>query len=159
MLDYVYGYDELIATFVGELIPAVRGRGFGRCKTIGVIQDSALIAGLVYHHYNPDAETIEISGAALPGKAWLSRETIKRMYQYPFLGCRCQMVINHVPADDERQLRQLAAYGYAFIKVPRALGRHRDAVLCLLTIEDWQTNKFNKRLKHHEGVVPLEEAA
>jgi len=160
MLDYVYGYDELVAKFVAGLIPEARSRGFGRCKTIGIIQDIALIAGLVYHNFNPDAGTIEISGAALPGKAWLSRETLKRMYQYPFLGCHCQMVVNHVAAEDERQLRQLAVYGYSFITLPRALGRDRDAVRCQLTREDWEANKFNRRLKHHLGVeTPLEEAA
>lgn len=159
-MDYVYGYDEIIAKFVGELVPSTRGRGFGRCKTIGVIENGKLIAGLVYHNYNPEAGTIEISAAALPGTLWLSRETLKRMYQYPFLGCHCQMVINTVPADDERQLDMMARFGYALIKIPRALGRNRDAVLGLLTREDWENNKFNQRWKHHLGVeVPLEEAA
>lgn len=160
MLDYVYDHDEIVADFVAALIPACRGRGFGRCKTIGVVEGGLLIAGLVYHNYDPDAGTIEISGAALPGHYWMTRETLKRMYQYPFLGCRCQMVINRVPADDERQLRQLAAYNYMFIRVPRALGRDKDGVLCLLTREDWEANKFNQRWKHHLGVEPaIEEAA
>ena len=67
MLDYVYNYDELVARFVAMLIPHCR-RGFGRCKTIGVIDDAGqLIAGLVYHNYDPEAGIIEISGAALPG--------------------------------------------------------------------------------------------
>ena len=55
MLDYVYNYDELVARFVAMLIPHCR-RGFGRCKTVGVIDDAGqLIAGLVYHNYDPEA--------------------------------------------------------------------------------------------------------
>ena len=55
------------------------------------------------------------------------------MYQYPFFGCHCQMVINRVPAEDERQLRMLAVFGYSLIRVPRGLGRDKDLVLATLT--------------------------
>jgi len=159
MLDYVYGYDEIVGKFVADLIPHCRERGLpAASKTIGVIDgEGRLIAGLVYHGYQPEAGVIEISAAALPGKYWLTRETIRRMYQYPFLQCQCQMVVQRVAATDERQLRQLAAYNFAFIRIPRLLGRDQDAVLCLLTYEDWAANKFNKRYKHH--LPQFEEAA
>lgn len=158
-MDYLYNQDEAVADFVRQLIPSVRARGFSKCKTIGIIDGGLLIAGLVYHNYDPDAEIIEISGAALPGEYWMTRETLKRMYQYPFLGCRCQMVINRVPAEDERQLRMLAAFGYSLILVPRGLGRDKDLVIATLTREEWEANKFNKRLGHHLGVDPQQEAA
>jgi len=75
MLDYVGNYDELVSSFVAAMIPHCR-RGFGRCTTIGVVDESRqLVAGLVYSNYDPDAGTIEISGAALPGVHWLSRRT------------------------------------------------------------------------------------
>ena len=159
ILNYAYGYDEAVAKFTADLIPSVRDRGFGKCATIGVVEGGMLIAGLVYHNWDPAAGTIEISGAALPGHYWLTRETLKVMYQYPFFGCQCQMVINRVPAEDERQLRQLAAFNYSFIRVPRGLGRNKDLVLCLLTREAWEGNRFNKRLQHHIGVEPKQEAA
>jgi hypothetical protein len=151
MLDYVYGHDAVVARFVADLIPHCR-RGFPEtARAIGVIDaDGGLIAGLVYHNYDPEAEAIEISGAALPGKHWLTRGTIARMYQYPFLGIGCQMVFQRTPATDERLLGMLAAYDYTFVKVPRMFGRERDGVLCLLTVEAWQNNRFNKRLRHHE---------
>jgi hypothetical protein len=160
-MDYIYGYDEIVARFVADLIPAIRGRGFSACKTIGIIDDGGmLVAGLVYHNWDPPAETIEISGAALPGKQWMTRETLKRMYQYPFLGVRAQMVINRVAFEDKRQLRMLAAYGYTFYQIANGLGRGKDLVIATLTREDWEANKFNQRLKHHLGVEPpLEEAA
>jgi RimJ/RimL family protein N-acetyltransferase len=158
MLDYVYGHDEIVSHFVATLIPHCR-RGFGpAAKAIGVIDEGRLIAGIVYHNYDPEAGIIEISGAALPGTYWLSRETLRRMFQYPFHGCRCQMVVQRTPADDERLLGVLARYGYAFVTIPRLFGRDRDGVVCLLTREAWENNKFNQRLRHH--VEPaLEEAA
>jgi len=160
MLRYVYGQDELVAHAVAQLIPHVGNYGFGSAaKAIGVIdEEGLLIGGLVYHNYDPQAEVIEISGAATNSR-WLTRETIRRMYQYPFHVCGCQMLFQRTPADSVKLLSQLAAYDYTFIKVPRMFGRHRDGVLCTLTYEDWCNNRFNQRLKHHLVDAPQEEAA
>jgi hypothetical protein len=160
MLDYVYGHDQIVAEFVAELIPHCR-RGFGpHCKAIGVIDRTGrLLAGIVYYNYDPEAEIIEIAGAAMPKVPWLTRDTLRVMYQYPFLQCHCQMVVQRTPADDERLLGMLAAYGYSFVTVPRLFGRERDGVICSLTYEDWINNRFNKRLKHHLMGEAIEEAA
>jgi hypothetical protein len=129
MLNYVYGYDQIVSRFVAALIPHCR-RGFGpHAKAIGVLDgDGKLIAGIVYHNWDPDAGIIEISGAAVPRKQWLTRETIKRMYSYPFHVCDCQMVVQRTPADDGRLLGMLAAYGYELTPLPRMFGRDRDGV-------------------------------
>ena len=130
MLQYIYGYDEGVAAFVARLIPHCR-RGFGpNIKAIGIADHEQIIAGLVYHNFDPEAGIIEISGAALPGKHWLTRETIKRMYQFPFHQCDCQMVVQRTPADDEWLLGILARYGYTFMLLPRLFGRDRDGVIC-----------------------------
>lgn len=159
MLRYVYGHDDIVAEFVRKLIPHCH-RGFGKCRTIGIInEDGVLIAGIVYNNYDPDAEVIELSGAAIDPR-WLTRESIARMSRYPFLELGVQMVVQRTPMDNEPLLRQLAATNYTFIKVPRMFGRERDGVLCLLTYEDWVDNKFNKRFGHHlREPVPAEEAA
>ena len=159
MLDYVYGHDETVADFVAMLIPHCRERGFGACKTIGVVdEEGTLIGGVVYHNYDPEAGVIEISGGAINPR-WLTRRTIAQMYQYPFLQLGVQMIVQRTPADNERLLRQLAAYDYMFVKVPRMFGRDRDGVLCMLTVEDWEKNRFNKRLGHHLAVEQQQEAA
>ena len=161
MLDYVYGHDQEVAQAVASLIPHCR-RGFGpNVMSIGIIEDGALIAGLVYHNWDPEAGIIEISGAALPGKRWLTRETIKHMYRYPFQVCGCQMVVQRTPADDERLLYMLLRYDYDLIPIPRMFGRDRDGVVCCLTREAWEANRFNKRLRHHlpDAVSPIYEAA
>lgn len=151
MLDYVYGHDKMVADFVAQLIPSCRARGFpAASKAIGVIDEQGnLIAGVVYHNWEPEAQIIEMSGATLPGKNWLTRNTLKRIFQYPFLQLRCQMIVQRVAAADERLLRIFAAYGYMLIRVPRMLGRDRDGVLALLTYEDWMNNRFNARWKHY----------
>jgi hypothetical protein len=160
MFDYVYGHDALIADFVSKLIPELHGRSLARSsKAFGVVnKDGALIAGMVYHNWDPEAGVIEMSGAATDPK-WLSVETLRRMYTYPYLGLRCQMTFMRVAADNERLLRQLAAFNYTFIRMPRMLGRDKDAVLCQLTYEAWCDNKICRRYKHHLEQVNVSEAA
>jgi RimJ/RimL family protein N-acetyltransferase len=161
MLDYVYGHDETVAHFVAQLIPVMGGREFAPAsKAIGVIdEDGRLIAGLVYHNWDERAGTIEMSGAALPGKYWLTRETLKRIYQYPFLQMGCQMVIMRV-AEDNVVLRTLKQLGYAFVRIERLLGRNKDGIVCTLTFEAWSDNKINRKYRHCVvDVDPIEEAA
>jgi hypothetical protein len=163
MLSYIYGHDQIVSQFVAALIPHCR-RGFGpNIKTLGVVDngDGSLVAGIVWHNWDPEAQILEISGAAIPGAQWLTRETLKHMYRFPFHVCNCQMVVQRTPADDERLLYMLSRYDYAFVTVPRLFGRHRDGVVCMLTREAWENNRFNKRLKHHvkDAQPPIEEAA
>ena len=155
MLRLIYEQHEAVAQFVVRLIPHNGGHGFGKAKTIGVIdEDGRLVGGVIYGNYDPVAETIEMAGAAITPR-WLTRRIIEAIYQYPFLQCGCQMIYQRTPADDERLLRQLAAGGYSFIKIPRMFGRNRDGVLCMLTYEDWTNSKFIRR----SAVPAIEEAA
>jgi len=159
MLRYVYDHPNEVCAFVADMIPHIGGRSFGAAAAIGVIDENGrLIAGLVYNNYDPVSATIEISGASID-RRWLTRGTIARMYQYPFVQCGCQMIYQRTPADNEHLLRMLAVYDYTFLKVPRMFGRDRDGVLCTLTIEDWQANRFNRRLRHHEVLDALHEEA
>jgi len=149
MLRYVYDHSEAVGDFVAGMIPHVGGSFGDGAKAIGVIDEAGkLIAGLVYNNYDPNSGTMEIHGAAV-NKRWLTRGTIARMYQYPFVQCGCQMIYQRTPADNEYLLGMLASYDYTFLKVPRMFGRDRDGVLCTLTVEAWANNRFNKRLGHH----------
>lgn len=147
MLRYVFNDNDTVAGLVQFLVPSCRERGFGRCQCMGVVDEGhRLIAGVVYHNYDPGAGVIEISGAALTPR-WLTRKTLMLMHAYPFMEVGAQMVVMRVPAENTRLLRQLASYGYVFIRVPRMLGRGRDGVLATLTYEDWIENRFNRSLR------------
>lgn len=154
MIDYIYGHDDAVRDFVAQLIPDCRERGLPRnSTTLGVAEvkdgTASLIAGIVYHDWSPEHGTIELSIGALPGTRWITRETLKRVYQYPFLHLGCQLVLARVAETNEPMLRILAALNYSFVRVPRGFGRDCDCILALLTVEDWAANKFNKRLMHH----------
>ena len=75
MIDFVYNHDAEVAHFVGQLSPPAGG-GFGRCKTIGMIDgEGKLIAGLVYFNYDPEAEAIEFGAAAITPR-WFTQSNL-----------------------------------------------------------------------------------
>ena len=158
MLDYVFGHDEVVAAFVAQLIPECRERGFGKCRAIGVVDETGLLGGLVYRNWCPEVGTIEISGAALPGTNWLSRRTIQIMYDYPFYTVGCQMVIKTTMADNEIVLRIMAAIGFTLHYIERLGGRDRDGVVGTLTQEQWEASKYNVNRKR-ETAQPTAKAA
>src|SRR5215831_503277 len=156
-MRYVTGHDEEIAAFAAQLIPLHSLRGTGPFKAIGIIDDQGdLIAAVLYHNWVPEAGTIELGIAALPRRNWMTRETLRVVFGYPFEQLGCQMILHHIPADNEPVLRQLAAGGYMLIRVPRLYGRDQDGVLALLTRETWSTSKFIRR---GDSATPSQEAA
>jgi RimJ/RimL family protein N-acetyltransferase len=160
MHQYIFGHDEAVAQFVASLIPECRERGFGKCRAIGIADaEGNLLGGLVYRNWCPEVGTIEISGAAVPGTNWLSRRTVQVMYDYPFYGVGCQMVIKTTMADNEIVLRIMAAIGFTLHYIERLGGRDRDGVVGTLTVEDWEASKYNANRKRKAETVPIAEAA
>jgi hypothetical protein len=158
-LKFVFGQDELVASFVAAMIPHMRGRGFGKCRAIGVVDaDNELIAGWVYHHLAPEAGIVEISCAALPGRLWVTPETLRVMYDYPFMECGCQMIIHKVLRTNQRLLRQFAALNCDLRTFPRLFGRHEDGVICSLTDDAWRAGKIFQRI-HRADERKQQEAA
>ena len=150
MLEYIFGQDEVVAKFVAQFIPECRERGFGKCKAIGIADETGMLAGLVYKNYQPELGTIEISAAALPETNWYSRRTIQVMHEYPFDQCGCQMVIITTMASNLIVQRILAAIGYDFYYMKRLGGRHQDGVVATLTDDQWQASKYNRNRKPAE---------
>jgi RimJ/RimL family protein N-acetyltransferase len=153
-MRYLIGQNDVVARFVAAHIPHCE-RGFGdKIMTLGVVDGSRLIGGLVYHNYDPEAATIEISGAAIDPR-WLTRTTLRLMHVYPFVDARCQMVVMRVSADNARLLRQLKALGYTRVTVERLFGRGRDGVVATLTDDVWKSRRIHQRV----GLMQHQEAA
>ena len=128
MLNFVYGHDAEIGEFVNQF--SGRGNvGFGRCKTIGVIDgEGKLIARMVACNYDETSGVIEFGRAAID-RRWLNRTTYRRMFEYPFIECGCQLLYTRVRADNEYLLSQMARLNFELDTDPahvRARRRWRD---------------------------------
>ena len=134
---------DKLALAVADLIWPGRGRDFGPCRAIAVVEDDRLAAGLIYHNYDEDAGVVEISAAAW-AHGWLSRPVLREMYRYPFESVGCQAVVQRVPDDDTAQHRMLKAYGHERYRIPRLRGPDAAENIFVLTREAWAGNKFNR---------------
>lgn len=154
MLRYVYGHDRVISKFVAGLVPHVDDRGWEHAKGMGVINEAGeLIAGVVWYNYSKRFDHIEVGAAAIDPR-WFTRETIRRLYGYPFDELGCQVVYHITPVNHHRVLRILQGLGCEFAKLPRIFGRSMDGMLCTLTEEVWRRGKVGQRLqriRHREA--------
>jgi len=148
MLRYVYGQDQLVSRFVASLVPHVDDNGWQHAVSMGVIDEAGrLIAGVVWYNYSRAFGHIEV-GAAATSPHWFTRETIRRLYGYPFDQLGCQLVLHITPAaDNERVQRILAGLGCWFVTVPSLFGRGHDGIVAGLTEEVWRTGKLGRRLQ------------
>lgn len=147
MATLLYGHDEAVANFVSQLL-FNDARGFGNCRAIGVVDsDGKLIGGVVYHNWQPEAGTIEMSSAATTPR-WLGRLVLHAIFAYPFEIAGCQMALMRVSARNTRLHRQFNSLGLRRQTIPRLYGRAEDGIIFTLTDDDWSTWRFKRRASH-----------
>lgn len=113
--------------------------------TMGVFDDSQLVAVILYNNFQPEAGVIEIHGAGISPR-WLTRPVLRGMFEYPFMQLGCQNVIMRVSDRDRRLLRILKAYGFKHVTIPRLRGRDEGERIFWLTDDAWKANGFHKEL-------------
>jgi RimJ/RimL family protein N-acetyltransferase len=95
MKKVIYGEDERVIQWVGE---RVNEDAFGDAVAIGLEDNGELIAGVVFNLYN--GPSISMHVAAVPGKFWLTKEFLFRVFAYPFLQLGCRRVTGLVRVDN-----------------------------------------------------------
>lgn len=105
-----------------------------------------LIAGWVFHNFDPESNVIEFSGAADTPR-WMTRAILHELFKYAF--AHCQMVITRNSEKNTRLHRQLKAFGFEKIVLPRLFGRTEDCFYWFLTIEAWHRSPFFISEVHH----------
>lgn len=130
-------HDDRVAEWVAAHIDSC-SRGFGECRSAGVVKDGKIIGGVVYHNWCPEFETIELSAAAID-RRWLTRSVVHDLLAYPF--GFCQMIFaQHKVTNPARAIwRKLGADEYV---IPRLHGRNTIAAIATLTKEAWQAGKY-----------------
>lgn len=132
-----------LSRWVANIIWPGKARDFGNCQAMAVIDGETLIAGMVYHNFEPEAGVVEISGAGT-SKRWLNRETLRVMFSVPFTEWGCQAVVMRCDPEDAALRRMLTAYGFEMHSIPRLRGRDKAENVFVLTEEAWASNKFNR---------------
>ena len=133
---------QIVAHWVASRIPGCE-RGWDRYVAMEVSRDDDIIGGVVFHDYNPEAQTICMSAAG--GDGWLTRSVLYRMHSYCFCDAACQLAVLQVAEDNDRMLSIARRYGYREYRIPRLRGRDKAEVILTLADDDWFASKFHRR--------------
>ena len=131
-------WGQHVADFVAKEIPGC-GRGFGECKAMGFVVNGKLVAGVVYHNWNPESGVIELSAASLT-REWLNKDRLAAIFDYPFSFCR--MVLTRQSEHNRRALRIWRSLGGKEYRIPDLRGPGEAEVIFTLSADDWRAGKF-----------------
>lgn len=153
-MKLLYGHDAEVATWVGWRIPYVAKRlarapedpPFGPARAIGVLrEDGDLVAGVVYHGYDQDCPSVEMSFAADTAN-WLTRPIICELLRYPFDGLGCRRITGVTPRRATSARRFLDKFGFRREGVATEGFGDDDAIISRLLKREWLATKWAKPL-------------
>lgn len=132
-----------IGDWVSNIIFENSEIGFtGKYNAIGVFDGTALVAGTIYHNWNPAYETICMSIASCTPR-WATRRIIEGLLRYPFLELGVQRITVTAKATNFASLRLIEGVGFTReARLERAAGRNDDIVVLRLFIEEFLAGKF-----------------
>lgn len=135
-------WDPQVADWVSVRIKGCE-RGFGQCQAMGVAHKDKLVAGVVFHNWEPETGTIEVSGAAEDSR-WMTRKVINEALTYVFDTAKCQMLVARQALDNAPARRLWLGIGGTEYIIPRLRGRDTDGSIITLTDDQWAQSKFKR---------------
>lgn len=125
--ELVFGCDKEVAAWVADRIPHVKD--FGPSTAIAVADGDRVLAGVVYHEYQPAYETIQLSMAAA-SPMWARQGIIAGLLAYPFDQLKVHKVWTATPHTNEAALKVNAHIGFTREGVlGHHFGRKKHAVV------------------------------
>lgn len=141
--------NQAVGDFVSQRIWGEAGK-FGPHCSMGVTNRDSIVAGVIYHNYQADEGTIEVSCAG-DGRRWMTRAIIRAAISMPFDKLGCQAVVAR-HSEDARHIRHIwRSLGAREFVVPRLRGKDAPAeAIAVLTDDDWLASRWVRQL---EGVA------
>ena len=137
----VYDHPEAVKAFVAAGLWAGQ-RQFGAATAIGfATAEEGLVAGFVYHGYEPEAGAIEISAYASRHN-WCTRSHLERIFAYPFEELGCRLVVARHSEDNKRVRRIWRALGAQETLIPELHAPGVAEAVALLNRQDWQNAPY-----------------
>lgn len=117
-------------------------REFGAATAIGFANAKrGLVAGIVYHNFEPAARTIEMS-AYSNSRRWLSRHNLRLIFDYPFNQLNVRLVVARTSGNNLRVRKMWRHFGACEFLIPKIRGPNESEAVTTLTKQQWQQSKF-----------------
>lgn len=145
MSELLFGCDAAVAEWVAQRIPDV-DVGFGPCSAIGVISNGKMMAGVVYHDFQPRLGTIQLSMAAV-NPMWARRANLRALLSYPFNQLGVFKAWIATASDNTHGLKTFEHIGFKREAVlAHQFGRKRHAIVMRMLKPD-----FDRLFGEHHG--------
>lgn len=149
-MNLLYGHDADVTHWVCERIPHLavripyfdRGNVLGPVRARGVLNEAGdLIAGVVFHNYDPFVKAIEVSCAASTPR-WGNREIFRALLSYPFEAAQCVRISAVTPRRATSPRRFLEGLGFKREGSLRNGFGDDAAIVYGLLRDDWLGGRF-----------------
>lgn len=118
---------------------------FGPATAIGfATQSEGIVAGIVYHNFDPDAKVIEIS-AYSNTRTWLNRDNLKRIFDYPFNQLNNRLVIARCGERNHRVRRIWNHLGADEFSIPKLRNENEAEIVMTLEKVKWKNSKYMRK--------------
>lgn len=116
-------------------------RGVGDCQAVGFYDGKDLVAGVLYHNFDPDAGVIEMT-AYSARRDWLTKDRLQSIMAYPFTGAGCRMVVARIAEGNARARRIWRSFGAKEYLVPDLRRAGEAECIQTLAADDWRASRF-----------------
>lgn len=132
----------MVGDFVSSLIWGAPGEITDYCS-MGVFDDGRLVAGTLYHNWQPQSGVIELTSASTT-KRWLTRSVVRSMFDLPFGRLGCQMCALRVSERNEGMVSIARSFGFSEVHIPRLRGRDEGEFIFSYTDDQWDASPYNR---------------
>jgi RimJ/RimL family protein N-acetyltransferase len=152
-LSLLYGHSDDVAHWVAQRLPYIRervphvpyGQVFGNAVGIGVVGDTGLVAGVVYHSWDPQFRSIEVSCAAASPR-WGNRQIFSGLLRYAWETAECRRITavtpRRAPPGATSPRKFLEGLGFVREGSIRLGFGDQNAIVYGLLREDWEAGRF-----------------
>lgn len=143
MIHEVWDHPAEVALYVSQGLWGDQ-RGFGPSKGLGyATEESGLIAGVVYHNFDPWSKVIEISAFA-DRQDWLTKSRLRAVFSYPFDQIGTRICVARISENNTRTLRIWRAFGADLHRIPDLRADGEAEIIAVLHRDKWKQSKFFK---------------
>ncbi|MBO6507982.1 MAG: N-acetyltransferase [Roseibium sp.] len=138
----VYDYPDAVKAFVSAGLWG-RLRDFGECTSIGYANaEEGLVAGFVFHNYEPEYGSIELSGFSTR-RDWATRDVVANIFGgYPFKQLGCRLLIGRHSEHNTRVRRIWKALGAEEVLIPQLRSDDESEAVAILKRDVFLKSRF-----------------
>ena len=141
MIKLLVNSDAFVCTWVQSKISDIN---FRDCKAIGVLKDTKLVAGVVYHSL---ADGQIHASIAVEDKNWANKSVLYALFAYPFKQCNCHRILVTAKDNNKESIRLAKKLGFQKEGLLRQMFPPHNAVLLGMLKDEckWLNLKENKK--------------